>query len=177
MKKAALFLRDIFEVYVPILSFSAMFITFILQVFFRYVMNHPLLWTQDVIVIGFCWTVIFGACYTMRQHSHVQFTMLYELYNPKVAAAARMVGNLLIVGTFAVMLVPSIQYSFFLGFQMTPVLRVSYTYIFLPFCYFLCSIIGYTIPSILEDWKVLSGKLADSVDHLKKMDVEEGQLV
>jgi hypothetical protein len=41
----------------------------------------------------------------------------------------------------------------------------------------LCSIIGYTIPSIREDWKVLTGKLTDSVDHLKKMDVEEGQLV
>lgn len=176
MKKTALFLREVFEVYIPFLSFAAMFITFILQVFFRYVINHPLLWTQDVIVIGFCWTVIFGACYTMREHSHVQFTMLYELYSPKVAAGARLAGNLLIVGTFLAMLVPSLRYAFFLGFQKTPVLRVSYTYIFLPFCYFLCSIIGYTIPSLIEDVQVLVGKLADSADHLKKMDIEEGQL-
>jgi TRAP-type C4-dicarboxylate transport system permease small subunit len=177
LKKVALFLRDCIEVYVPILSFVAMFITFILQVFFRYVVNHPLTWAQDVIVIGFCWSVILGACYTMRQHSHVQFTMLYDHYSPKVAAIARLTGNLLIVFTFAAMLVPSIRYSFFLGFQKTPVLRVSFTSIFLPFCYFLCSIIGYTIPILIEDWKVIRGKLADSADHLKKMGIEEGQLV
>jgi TRAP-type C4-dicarboxylate transport system permease small subunit len=103
--------------------------------------------------------------------------MLYELYNPKLAAGARLAGNFLIIGTFLAMLVPSFRYAFFLGFQKTPVLRVSYTYIFLPFCYFLCSIIGYTIPSVLEDIKVLRGKLADTADHLKKMDIEEGQLV
>ncbi|MGB4407136.1 MAG: TRAP transporter small permease [Sphaerochaeta sp.] len=166
MKKIALFLRDVMEIYIPFLSFIILFLTFILQVFFRYVVNHPLTWTQDAIVIGFCWTVILGACYTMRQKGHVQFTMLYEAYSPKVAAWARLAGNLLIVSTFILMIIPSFKYAFFLGFQKTPVLRVSYTWIFLPFTYFLTSIIGYTIAPIIEDWKVIRGTLADSHDHL-----------
>ncbi|MFA6731733.1 MAG: TRAP transporter small permease, partial [Sphaerochaeta sp.] len=53
----------------------------------------------------------------------------------------------------------------FLGFQKTPVLRVSYTWIFLPFTYFLLSIIGYTIKPVIEDWKVITGKLDDAFDH------------
>jgi len=92
--------------------------------------------------------------------------MLYEAYSPKVAAWARLAGNLLIVGTFILMIIPSFKYAFFLGFQKTPVLRVSYTWIFLPFTYFLASIIGYTIAPIIEDWKVIRGTLADSHDHL-----------
>lgn len=167
MKKVLLFLRECLEVYLPIGSFAIMFITFILQVFFRYVVNHPLVWTQDIIVVCFCWTVIFGSCYTMRIHGHVQFTMLYDAYGPKGAAWARMIGNLLIVVTFALLMIPSMKYSFFLGFQKTPVLRIRYTYIFLPFCYFLCSNIGYTVPIILEDWNVISGRQDDSADHRK----------
>ena len=165
MKKVALFLRDVMEIYIPILSFTVLFLTFILQVFFRYVLNNPLTWTQDAIVIGFCWTVILGACYTMRKKGHVQFTMLYEAYSPKVAAWARLAGNLLIIVTFILMVIPSFRYAFFLGFQKTPVLRVSYTWIFLPFTYFLLSVIGYTIAPVIEDWKVIRGILPDSHDH------------
>ncbi|MFA6681938.1 MAG: TRAP transporter small permease [Sphaerochaeta sp.] len=165
MKKVALFLRDVLEIYIPILSFTVLFLTFILQVFFRYVLNNPLTWTQDAIVIGFCWTVILGACYTMRKKGHVQFTMLYEAYSPKVAAWARLAGNLLIIVTFILMVIPSFRYAFFLGFQKTPVLRVSYTWIFLPFTYFLLSVIGYTIAPVIEDWKVIRGILPDSYDH------------
>ncbi|NBK20612.1 MAG: TRAP transporter small permease subunit [Spirochaetia bacterium] len=166
MKKTALFLRDVMEIYIPIFSFVILFLTFILQVFFRYVVNHPLTWTQDAIVIGFCWTVILGACYTMRRKGHVQFTMLYEAYSPKAAAWARLAGNLLIIITFILMIIPSVKYAFFLGFQKTPVLRVSYTWIFLPFTYFLVSVIGYTIAPIIEDLKVIRGTLPDSHDHL-----------
>jgi TRAP-type C4-dicarboxylate transport system permease small subunit len=165
VKKVALFLRDVMEIYIPILSFTVLFLTFILQVFFRYVLNNPLTWTQDAIVIGFCWTVILGACYTMRKKGHVQFTMLYEAYSPKVAAWARLAGNLLIIVTFILMVIPSFRYAFFLGFQKTPVLRVSYTWIFLPFTYFLLSVIGYTIAPVIEDWKVIRGILPDSYDH------------
>jgi len=92
--------------------------------------------------------------------------MLYEAYSPKVAAWARLAGNTLIIVTFILMIIPSFKYSFFLGFQKTPVLRVSYTWIFLPFTYFLVSIIGYTIAPIIEDWKVIRGILPDSNDHL-----------
>jgi hypothetical protein len=35
----------------------------------------------------------------------------------------------------------------------------------MPFVYFLCSIVGYTLGEIIEDLKVISGKTADSTDH------------
>lgn len=83
-----------------------------------------------------------------------------------MAAWTRLAGNVLIIITFILMIIPSFKYAFFLGFQKTPVLRVSYTWIFLPFTYFLISIIGYTIAPVIEDWKVIRGILPDSQDHL-----------
>ena len=168
MKKILLFLRDVIELYIPIISFSLLFIAFILQVYFRYVINRPLTWTQDIIVVGFCWTVILGACYTMRRKGQVSFTMLYDQYPPKVAAWARLAGNVLIIVTFAVLVIPSVNYAIFVSFQKTAALRINYFWIFIPFTYFLLSIIGYTIEPVIEDWKIITGKLDDSAE--RKMD-------
>ena len=165
MKKVLLFVRDIFEVYVPVISFSVMFLVFILQVFFRYVIRHPLTWSMEVVVMGFVWTVVFGACFTMRHRSHVKFTMIYDRLAPRPAAITRILGNIIIAVTFLSLVYASYRYAIFIGFQKTPVFRITLTWIFMPFVYFLCSIIGYTIPEIIEDYKVITGALDDSSDH------------
>jgi TRAP-type C4-dicarboxylate transport system permease small subunit len=165
MKRYLLFIRDIFELYIPVVSFIVMFLTFLLQVFFRYVIHHPLTWTQEVIVIGFVWTVVFGACYTMRRRSHVKFTMIYDRLPPRRAALIRLLGNTLIVVLFIWLIPSSWKFSFFMGFQKTAIFRIPLTPYFLPFVYFLFSIVGYTIPEIIEDLQVLAGKIPDSGDH------------
>lgn len=165
MKKTLLLLRNIIELYIPAIAFLTMFTAFILQVFCRYVLNYPLTWTNDVIVVGFVWTVIFGACYTMRGRKHVKFTMIFDKLGPRMAALARLLGNLIITVTFIALIVPSYKYSLFLNFQKTPVFRLSYTWVFMPFVYFVISIVGYTIPELIEDFRVISGKLPDSKDH------------
>lgn len=165
MKKALYRLRDVIEICVPIAAFIVMFVTFILQVFFRYAVKHPLTWTQEVIVVAFVWLVMFGACYTMRRTSHVKFTLVYDKLNPRRAALSRMIGNLIIVLTFLTLIVPSYKYSLFLHFQMTGTLRISYTYIFMPFVYLVCAVVGYMVPEILEDFRVLTRKIGDSSDH------------
>jgi TRAP-type C4-dicarboxylate transport system permease small subunit len=165
MKKCVLFIRDIFEVYVPAISFITMFLTFILQVFSRYVLHHPFTWTQEIIVLGFIWTVIFGACYTMRCGTHVKFTMIYDQLPPRRAAIVRMLGDIIVIVTFASLVIASFNYALFIGYHKTPVFRIPYTILFMPFVYFLCSIIGYTAVEILEDLRVIKGVLSDSEDH------------
>ena len=166
MKKVLLFIRDIFELYIPVASFLIMFLIIIVQVFFRYVVRYPLTWSMEITVIGFVWTVILGACFTMRNRSHIKFTLIYDRLKPRPAAVFRMLGNIIIVVTFLSLVFASWKYALFIGFQKTPVFRISFTYIFLPFVYFLCSISAYTATEIIEDIKVLRGLITDSDDHI-----------
>lgn len=168
MKRVLFFLRDVFELYIPVLSFLAMFIAFLLQVYYRYVVRSPLTWAQEVIVVCFVWTVIFGACHTMNRRSHVKFTMIYDRLSPKPAATLRLLGNLIIAVTFLLLIVPSYKYAFFLGFQKTAVFRISFTFMFISFVYFLCSITVYTVMEIVEDVRVLAGAIPDSKDHMNR---------
>ena len=170
MKKNLLFLRNTFELYIPIFAFIVMFATFIVQVFFRYVIRYPLTWTIDIIVISFIWAVEFGACYTMRNKAHVKFTMLYDRFKPKTAALTRLIGNLVIILTFISLIPASWAQTLFQNFQKTPALRISYSVMFMPFVYFLIAIICYSAPEILEDIKVLKGLIPDSKDHAESLE-------
>lgn len=158
-------IRDVLEKFIPIVAFLLMFCAFIIGVFFRYVINHPLTWTQDAIVVSFCWLVVLGASYTMRNGKHVKFTLLYDHCSPKTAALLRLIGDVIIIITFSIIIIPSYNYCHFVAFQKTPTLRISYFWVFLPFVYFVISTILYLIPEIIEDIKVLRGKLEDSKDH------------
>ena len=172
MKRLFLFVRDIFEVYLPSIAFVFMFFSFVLQVFSRYVIRNPLTWTMEIIVQGFIWMVVFGTCYTMREKAHIKFTMIYDRCKPRTAAILRLLGNLIIVVTFVALIVPSWKYSFFVSFQRTAVFRIPFTFMFISFVYFLCSTIAYTAIEMIEDIKVIRGIIPDSKDHQAAEDLK-----
>ena len=41
--------------------------TFIIQIFFRYVLNNPLGWSEEVIITTWLWTVLWGAAFVLRR--------------------------------------------------------------------------------------------------------------
>lgn len=158
IKKVLLKIRDVIEIYIPSIAFSIMFVVFVAQVIARYVFKHPLTWSYEVTVMGFAWTVILGACYAMRYRTHVTFTMIYDAVPPKVGAVLRLLGNILIIVGLVMLIVPSMNYLKFVSFQKTSVFRIPLSYIYCPFVYFLCSIIGYTISDIVTDVRRIIGK-------------------
>ena len=150
--------RDFIEVFLPVLSFTIMFITFILQIVARYVFRNPLTWTYEITVIGFSWTVILGACYAMRKRSHVMFTLIYDHLSGKKAAILRLIGNIIIFVAFILLIVPSAKYVMFMNFQSTSVFHIKLSWVFVPFVYFLISIGLYTSAEIIEDIKIITLK-------------------
>lgn len=158
IKRVFYILRDVFEIYVPLMAFAVMFLTFILQIVARYVFKYPLTWAYEITVIGFSWSVIFGACYAMRSRSHVKFTLIYDMLTGKKAAVLRLLGNLIILVAFVALFIPSIEYVKFMDFQSTSVFKIKLSWIFSAFIYFVISMVGYTLSEIVEDVQILMGK-------------------
>lgn len=169
IKRVFYILRDVIEIYVPLMAFAVMFLTFILQIVARYVFKYPLTWAYEITVIGFSWSVIFGACYAMRSRSHVKFTLIYDMLTGKKAAVLRMLGNMIILVAFVALFIPSIEYVKFMDFQSTSVFKVKLSWIFSAFIYFVISMVGYTLSEIVEDVQILLGK--------NKRDKESGEKI
>ena len=56
---------------------AAMFLTFLLQIFSRYVLLTPFGWTLELCLILWVWIVFFGCAFLMREKDHVTFDIFY----------------------------------------------------------------------------------------------------
>jgi C4-dicarboxylate transporter DctQ subunit len=57
---------------------AAMFLTFLLQIFSRYVLLTPFGWTLELCLILWVWIVFFGCAFVVRHDEHVTFDILYN---------------------------------------------------------------------------------------------------
>ena len=145
---------DLVEKYVPMVVFSILFVTFILQIFCRYFLV-PLTWPMELTLICFVWTALLGGLLAKRTDSHVEFTMVYDAARPKVKLYMRLVGNLLLFISFCIALYPSYDYVVFMGFKKSNVLKIPMDFAFSPFIVFLVFMIGRIGKDLLVDLKKL----------------------
>ena len=150
-------LRDIVELYIPILSFVIMFVVFIAQIFCRYILRMPLAWAYEVTVSCYLWLVVLGACYAQRKHAHVTFTLITDVMPMRAQAFCIFLGNLLIAFTFAWSFIPSIKFVDFMAMQKTSVFKIGLNIVYAPYIPFLAFHILYLLRDMVLDFKVFAG--------------------
>ena len=143
LKKAGRFLRNCVELYIPVAAFLIMFVVFVAEIAARYLFNKPLAWAYEVTVMCYLWLVIFGACFTYRDRSHVTFTLIYDKLGVRGKAVCAFLGNLLMFIAFAAMLVPSIRFISQMKMQVTSVFKIGLNIVYLPFIPFMFIMIAY----------------------------------
>jgi TRAP-type C4-dicarboxylate transport system permease small subunit len=57
---------------------AMMFVSFLLQIFFRYVLNQPLGWTEEVTVLCWVWVVLWSAAFLLSDADEVRFDIVYS---------------------------------------------------------------------------------------------------
>ena len=72
LRKAVRWFIDFIEVYLPIAVFVALFLAFLTNVFFRYVVKNPQNWTFEFSVNAFVVVGLLGACAAYRKEDHVR---------------------------------------------------------------------------------------------------------
>jgi len=159
--RAALSLAlDICELYLPQLAFSIMFLAFLIQILSRYLLSFPVTWAYEITAMCFVWTTLLGACYAMRENSHVVFGIVYDALSKRAQRFVRLTGKLIIVITFVIAFYPTYDYVRFVEFQKSTVLRISFSVIYGPFLVFLALVIGRTVKEILSE--IIGTKEVDS---------------
>ena len=63
---------------VAVALISTMFVSFLLQIFFRYVLNRPLGWTEEVTVLCWVWVVLWTASFIVSDSEEVRFDIVYS---------------------------------------------------------------------------------------------------
>lgn len=70
--------------FASVAMFAALFLTFVAQVFWRYVLRDPLVWTLEVAGILFVALSLFTAATQMPFREHVGLDLFVQLFGPRV---------------------------------------------------------------------------------------------
>lgn len=177
LKKAGTFIRNCVETYIPMIAFVILFVVFVFQVAMRYLFKNPQAWTGEVEQSCFLWLVLLGACYAQRIKGHVTFTLVYDNLGVKGKALTAMLGNLLIIFTFLITILPSLNYIWGLmeRQQVTTLLKWPKTAVFFPYVVFLVIILIYALMDVYEEIMVLKGdqKYIDKMLRESKSEAEQ----
>lgn len=134
--------------------FLTLFVVFIIQITARFGFNKPLPWTDEAAVILYVWVILWGAAAVVPEREHVVFDLLWNSVNTRSRQVMRIVGNLLIGGLSAAAIPASWDYVHFMAREGSPVLGISFMWIFMPFVLLL---IGLVIRSAWAIWEAMRG--------------------
>ena len=134
--------------------FLTLFIVFIIPITARFGFKKPLPWTDEAAVILYVWVILWGAAAVVPEREHVVFDLLWNSVNYRSRQIMRIAGSLLIGGLSAAASPASWDYVHFMAREGSPVLGVSFMWIFLPFVLLL---IGLVIRSAWAIWEAVRG--------------------
>ncbi len=98
---------------------SVMFISVCLQVFFRYVLESPLSWSEELARYAFVWISFLGAAMALGKRLHFGIDYLVNKFPPRLRAGVELITNCAIL-VFVLVLVVK-------GFQTATTARFSHS--------------------------------------------------
>lgn len=141
MRKAVAWLRARAE-NVAVILFTAMFLSFMLQIVSRYVFQNPYSWTIEASLISWLWIVFWGSGFLLNNRDHVRFDMLYVWVRPGTRRVFALISVVAIVLAFAVALPATVGYVTFMRVERSGTLGIRLDYIFSVYIVFAVAVIA-----------------------------------
>ena len=121
--------------------FLTLFVVFVIQVTARFGFNKPMAWTDEAAVILYVWIILWAAAVVVPEREHVAFDLVWNSVGLRWRRAMRIAGNAL-VGGLALCAIPATwDYVHFMNREGTPVLGISFMWVFFPFVLLLIALV------------------------------------
>lgn len=144
------------------LMFLCLFGVFLVQIAARFGFNRPLPWTDELAVVLYLWVILWASAFMVPEREHVVFDLLWNSASRPARRIMRFAGHLLIGGLAAVAIPASWDYVHFMGREGTPVLGLSFEWVFLPFVFLLLALVWRSLHGLWLTWR---GQELENLEH------------
>ena len=110
---------------VLVIILAAMAVVVFLQVIFRYVLNFPLLWTEEFARYCLVWASLLGSAVAVKRGRHIAVTLFLERFPPALHRVLQITALVAVAVILTVILWGGIQLVAITRAQISPALRVS----------------------------------------------------
>lgn len=136
-----------------LLLFS-MFVTFLLQIVFRYFLNLPVGWTVEWVTIAWLWGILFGFAFVVRDSEIIRLDVLYSALPRPARRVMDVLTGLTLAGVFLYTLPASWDYIDFMMREKTAYMRLPFFWVFIIYIPFALSV---ALRGLLTAWAGITG--------------------
>jgi len=149
---------DLMEIYLPSILFLVLFITFVINIFFRYILGNPQIWTYEVSTVTFVMSGFLAASLAYRHDKHVVFDLFYQKLKIKNKNIIRIISGAISTVLFMGLIVPSIIFLYDMRIYKTSVLLIPFSIVFSVFPIFLVISSARSLYRLVMDVKSMKNK-------------------
>jgi TRAP-type C4-dicarboxylate transport system permease small subunit len=115
---------------VAVVLLSTIFLAFIVQIVFRYLLNFPVGWTSELSTVAWIWLVLWGAAFVVREDEEIRFDILYGSVGPAGRRLMLIATAATVVGLYTISLPAVVDYVAFMKVQKTSYLDIRFDLLF-----------------------------------------------
>lgn len=132
----------------------SMFVTFLLQIVFRYFLSLPVGWTVEWVSIAWLWGILFGYGFVVRETDVIHLDVLYDAMPRWVRRSFDVITGLIVAGVFAWTLPATWDYVDFMKIERTAYMRWPFNIVFFIYIPFAIAVI---VRALMTAWAGFRG--------------------
>jgi len=146
---------------------ATMFICFLLQIAFRYLLNRPLGWTEEVTVLCWVWVVLWGAAFVLSDPDEIRFDIVYGLVPEPTRRVFTVISGMALIVLFVVSLPATWSYVAFMRREKSAYLGMRFDFLYSIYVFFAIACI---VRHARLVWHALRGRDSPEVNTVEDAD-------
>ena len=115
---------------VSVVILITMFGALLVQVAFRYIVNMPMGWTDELSLIMWIWLVLWGAAFVVREVDEIRFDLILASVPPPARRIMTIATAATVIVLFAISLPAVVDYIAFMRVQRTAYFHLRFDWLF-----------------------------------------------
>lgn len=137
------------------LVLAALFVSFLIQIVFRYLLNLPLGWTVEFVAIAWLWGILFGYAFVVAERDVIRLDILYVLLPHGVQRVLDILTGLICAGIFLWTLPQVWDYVTFMRIEKTAYMKIPFDWVFAIYIPFAVAVI---VRCLINVWHAITGR-------------------
>jgi C4-dicarboxylate transporter, DctQ subunit len=143
---------------------AVMFLAFIVQIVFRYLLNFPIGWTTELSIITWLWLILWGASFVVRESDEIRFDIIYGSVGPSGRRVMAVITATSLVTLYALSLPAVGDYVTFMKVEETAYLDIRFDWLFSIYLVFVAASIA---RYLWLGWRAIRGDAPEAPDPTK----------
>ena len=146
------------------LMLLTMFVVFILQIIFRYVLNLSIGWTHEVSVALWIWIVLFGSAFVVREVDEIRFDLIWGGASDQSRRIMQIICAAALIFLFGISLPAIVDYVTSMKVESTAYLKIRFDYLYSIYVVFAIAMI---VRYMWLGFRAIRGTAPDAFDPTK----------